>query len=56
MQYGLDILMGLAEKYNFVTCRDAATMELCNMSVVALEIAKAAMARTESIGAHYIEE
>lgn len=55
MQYGLQKIQTLAEKYNRISCDQPATVELCNMTVVALEIAKAAMARTESQGAHYIE-
>jgi L-aspartate oxidase len=56
MAYGLETLRSLAEQYDRVACQDPATVELCNMTVVALEIAKAAVARTESQGAHYIEE
>ncbi len=56
MQYGLQKLQTLADKYDQVLCKDSAALELCNMTVVALEIAKAAVARKESVGAHYIEE
>jgi aspartate oxidase len=56
MQYGLQKLQALADKYDQVLCKDSAALEPCNMTVVALEIAKAAVARKESVGAHYIEE
>lgn len=56
MQYGLDKIRSLWEKYDLADCFDPATAELCNMTVVALEIAKAAVARKESIGAHYVED
>ncbi len=56
MQYGLEKIRSLYEKYDQVSCEEAATVEMCNMTTVALEIAKAAVARKTSIGAHYIEE
>lgn len=56
MEYGRARLASLAEKYDRVLCEDPATVEICNMTVVALEIAKAALARETSQGAHYIEE
>lgn len=56
MQYGLEKIRSLYEKYDHVNCDDPAAAELCNMTVVALEIAKGAVARKESIGAHYIED
>ena len=55
MQYGLSILSSLHEKYLHVSCQDPASVEMCNMTLVALCIAKAAVERKESIGAHYIE-
>ncbi len=55
MQYGLDILTSLFEKYQHVSCEDPDAVEMCNMTEVALAIAKAAVERKESIGAHYIE-
>lgn len=56
MGYGLEKIQAIFDKYDLVSCEDPATVELCNMAVVALEIAKAASARKESQGAHYIEE
>ena len=56
MQYGLETITALAEKYDRVVCEDPSTVEMCNMTVVALEIAKAAVARKESIGSHYVED
>ncbi len=56
MQYGLAKLSSLADKYDHVACADPATMELCNMTTVALGIAKAACARKDSVGAHYVED
>lgn len=56
MWYGLEKIQAIFEKYDLVVCEDPATVELCNMTLVALQIAKAATARKESQGAHYIEE
>jgi len=56
MQYGLEKLSSMALKYEKVLCEDLATVEMCNMTIVAREIAKAAVARKESVGAHYIED
>ena len=56
MQYGLQKISALAEKYDRALCADPATVEICNMTAVALQIAKAALARKESVGAHYIED
>ncbi len=56
MEYGKEQLSSLASKYESVLCEDVAAAELCNMTLVAFEIAKAALARGESVGAHYIEE
>lgn len=56
MQYGAATLEALKNKYESVSCRDLAAVEMCNMTVVALEIAKAAFARKISQGAHYIED
>ena len=56
MQYGLEQLQSLAKQYEKVICQDPATVEMCNMTVVALEIAKAATERKHSQGAHYIED
>lgn len=56
MQYGLAILQTLFDKYDGVRCMDLATVEMCNMTAVALKIAQAALARKESQGAHYIED
>ena len=43
MEYGKEQLASLASKYDKVICEDVATAEVCNMTVVALEIAKAAL-------------
>jgi len=56
MQYGLKELCTLMEKYESVSCEDESCAELCNMTRVAFEIARAAEARKESVGAHYVEE
>ena len=56
MQYGLETIRSLWEKYDRILCRDPATFELCNMQLVALRIAEGAVARKESQGAHYIED
>jgi len=56
MLYGLEKITSLQEKYDQVACFDVAAAEVCNMTVVAQKIAEAAVARKESIGAHYIEE
>lgn len=56
MKYGLETLSALQQKYDQVLCQSLAAVEMCNMTLIAHEIAKAAMARTTSVGAHYIEE
>jgi len=56
MQYGLEKIRALAEKYDGVICRDPASAEMCNMTVVALAIARAALNRKNSQGAHYVED
>lgn len=56
MQYGLDTLRSILERTEKFACFDPAMMELCNMALVATEIARAAVARKESMGAHYVEE
>ncbi len=56
MQYGLEKITALAQKYDQAICSTPAEVEICNMTVVALEIAKAAVKRRESQGAHYIED
>lgn len=56
MQSGLETLSALAQKYESALCLDTDTCEMCNMTQLALEIAHSALARKESIGAHYIEE
>ncbi len=56
MQYSLKQIRALAQKYDQAICSDPMTVEMCNMTLVALKIAEAAVARKESIGAHYIED
>ena len=56
MQYGLQKITALWEKYDRAICADPATAEICNMTTVAKAIAEAALARKKSVGAHYIED
>ena len=56
MEKGLEVLTALRAKYETVRCDTLSAVDLCNMTTVALEIAKAAVARKESVGAHYVEE
>ena len=56
MQAGKETLLTLADKYQSVLCLDTDTCELCNMTQVALTVADGALARKESVGAHYIDE
>ncbi len=56
MQKALKTIRAIWEKYDRVLCEDSATIELCNMTLVALRIAEGAVTRKESQGAHYIEE
>ena len=56
MQKALKTIRALWEKYDRVQCQDPATVEVCNMTLVALRIAEGAVARKESQGAHYIED
>lgn len=56
MQYGLEKIEAFFEKYDGANCQDLSVVEMCNMTTVALEIARAAVERKESQGAHYIED
>ena len=56
MLLGLETILALFEKYDRAFSRDVETIELCNMTLVALKIAQAAIARKESMGSHYIED
>lgn len=56
MEEGLRVIEALFEKYDAVSCTGQRCMELCNMTLVAREIARAALAHRESQGAHYIED
>ena len=56
MESGLEVLCAMKEKYDHALCLDHDTCEMGNMTHLAVEIARGALARKESIGAHYIEE
>ena len=56
LREGLEIIKKIAEKYDGARLESKAAYQVCNMATAAENIFKAALARPESIGAHYIVE
>lgn len=56
LQKGLDIIRILKAKYDDIELNCKEAYEVCNMTVTAELVFEAAIARKESIGAHYIVE
>jgi len=54
MNKALEILKALYNKYDHVTLSTPFQMEVCNMTETALMIARGAVNRKESVGAHYL--
>ncbi len=56
LKKGLDIIRILKAKYDSIELNCKEAYEVCNMTVTAELVFEAAIARKESIGAHYVVE
>ena len=54
MQKGRDFILSLCKKYENMHLAEKDAYEICNMAETALMIFDAALARKESVGAHYV--